>query len=301
MFPFSLALILCAQPGGSRIEPEHAANPVYRATLDGSISYYGTEVRLPAPILRDGQSADEQKAALVSVVGSAAAVGDLLRDSVTAPIKMKTGKIEASGASLATVDLWFSVRGEIDQIDPAKAAEEAKTSKAVEAGNMKFETRPISAEELAARKLEAVAKGGPAFESYSHSEGLLLDRVFMESTARLFATRSAGSLVIASRTAPAFDDDPEFPNRWRKIETKAGKQVQGPFQAYPGGLSYLKISRLDALPGMLLVEAHMVFAEPDAWFNRAAILRSKISLVAQDQIRDLRRDLAKKREENSKP
>ncbi len=41
---------------------------------------------------------------------------------------------------------------------------------------------------------------------------------------------------------------------------------------------------------------HMAFVEPDGWFQGAPILRSKFSAVAQDQIRSLRRGLARKRE-----
>jgi hypothetical protein len=49
----------------------------------------------------------------------------------------------------------------------------------------------------------------------------------------------------------------------------------------------------------LLVEAHFAFAEPRAWFDGAPILRSKLSLIAQDQIRRLRRELAEKRKEET--
>ena len=43
---------------------------------------------------------------------------------------------------------------------------------------------------------------------------------------------------------------------------------------------------------MLFVEAHFVFTEPHDWFEGAPVLRSKISLIAQDRIRKLRRELA---------
>jgi hypothetical protein len=44
-----------------------------------------------------------------------------------------------------------------------------------------------------------------------------------------------------------------------------------------------------------MVEMHMAFVEPDGWFQGNPILRSKFGAVAQDQIRSLRRELAKKR------
>ena len=37
------------------------------------------------------------------------------------------------------------------------------------------------------------------------------------------------------------------------------------------------------------------FVEPNEWFQGAPILRSKFSVIAQDQIRSLRRELARQR------
>jgi hypothetical protein len=39
---------------------------------------------------------------------------------------------------------------------------------------------------------------------------------------------------------------------------------------------------------------HAAFAEPEGWFQGAPILRSKLSVAAQDQIRALRRSLTRK-------
>ena len=55
------------------------------------------------------------------------------------------------------------------------------------------------------------------------------------------------------------------------------------------------MTRWKADPKIAIVEVHFAFAEPRAWFGGAPILRSKIALVAQDQIRRLRRELAERR------
>ena len=65
---------------------------------------------------------------------------------------------------------------------------------------------------------------------------------------------------------------------------------------YPGGISYTKISRLAFRPSALLVEMHGAFVEPREWFQGGPILRSKFSVVAQDQIRTLRRELARRKD-----
>jgi hypothetical protein len=122
--------------------------------------------------------------------------------------------------------------------------------------------------------------------------GRLLDRIHVEATDRTIASRTDESWVIAARTDPRFDRDAKAPNRWWPIERG---EKPGAVHPYPGGASYAKVSRLRLVPGALLVEAHFAFAEPRAWFDGAPILRSKISLIAQDQIRRLRRELAENR------
>ena len=49
------------------------------------------------------------------------------------------------------------------------------------------------------------------------------------------------------------------------------------------------------------MEIHGAFAEPNGWFNGRAILKSKIALVVNDKIRELRREIAKKREKDAAP
>jgi hypothetical protein len=102
--------------------------------------------------------------------------------------------------------------------------------------------------------------------------------------------------VIASATDAAFANAGEFSNGWKPLSKPGGAEgAPAARQAYAGGISYAKISRVAFKPGALFVEMHLAFIEPDGWFQGAPILRSKFSLAAQDQIRSLRRELAKQR------
>ncbi len=107
------------------------------------------------------------------------------------------------------------------------------------------------------------------------------------------ATRTKESLVVASRTAPAFDKAGPDANGWRPVGSGQGTAGGAP-RPYAGGISYTKISRLAFQPGALLVEMHGAFVEPREWFQGAPILRSKFSVIAQDQIRRLRRELERR-------
>jgi hypothetical protein len=46
---------------------------------------------------------------------------------------------------------------------------------------------------------------------------------------------------------------------------------------------------------------HGGFVEPREWFQGNPVLRSKLGLIAQDQIRRLRREIQQKRNEANKP
>jgi len=289
-----LTLALALAPPAPSVEPGHAPNAVYRELLDGKLRFAGAADPIAAPTLVDGSTADQQAAALLKVAGSAEKLKELVKDSVTAPFILRPPQDRKTpgGDTIRGVDLWFIIHADLDAIDPARLGEQPGP---VEAGNMRFEGRTLPADALKARKVEAAPKD----EWYAHLSGLLLDRIQVEVTDRVVASRTAGSLVVASRTADAFDHDrgeKDLPNHWLNVFPGGKGQVPGSYaHRYPGGGGYAKISRLEGVPGALLVELHAAFVEPKEWFQGAPILRSKIALVAQDRIRKLRRDLGKAR------
>ena len=284
-----LAAILQAP---AAVEPEHAANAVYRELLEGGLTLGETPVPFAAPVVGDGLSADSARAALRKIAGSASKADDMLAKSVTAPFIIKVRDVTTKGPTLIrAADLWFVIHGDLDAIDPADVSRKAGKPEATEAGNMRFEARRVPPDALKARDLDPPAEN----EWYAHMSGRLLDRIGFEETDRVMATKSPGSLVIASRVSDPFHADGPASNRWHKLFKNAAGQptAPGPPRPYPGGGGYVKISRLPAPPGALLVESHFAFAEPREWFEGAPTLRSKIGLAAQDQIRALRRELAK--------
>jgi len=286
-------LVLCglgAQPAGIAQQPAHEANSVYAQALRDGVKLAGKNVTLPAPLLKDGMSADQQRAAMLGVSGSERALDDLLRDSVTAPFVMKVHDLKTDGVTVRLVDLWFVVRSDLAALDPMKVA--ARTSgKAVEVANMRFEDRLLTSEELGPSGRSTLS-GRDRSRWYAHMKAQLLDRIELEATEEVEASRSGESLVIATRTDPAFDATGPFANRWRSLDPEGHP---GTDQPIGGSISYASISRLVQPEGALLVEAHAAFSEPEAWFQGAPILRSKFAPIAQDQIRRLRRELRKPR------
>lgn len=289
-------LVLAGQK--SEVEPAHAANAVYSTLLKEGLTLDGTQLDFPAPVLHDGEPAATQREALVKVAGSSARFDELARDSVTAPFLLKVHDETTKGGDLIRRgDLFFVVHADLDGIKPDDLTRRGTEEKPVEAGNMRFVNHILTDEEQRARGFGGATAEGDRHEWFVHAKGQLLDRIEVEASNRVTATRSADSWVFASRTEPKFNDDKTYPNRWRPLGGK-GDGNRSDAKPYAGGGSYVKISKLAAPAGALFVEAHFAFDEPRAWFDGAPILRSKISLVAQDQIRRLRRELA---QQKSKP
>lgn len=276
------------------VEPDfdHGKNPVFTAIVDEGFELGGINVRLPAPLLKDGQEAAEQQADLLRVAGSEQALSDLLRASIMAPFLLKLHDVKAKDGMIRLVDLWFVIRGDLDRLDPMGIAKQA-SGRATGAGNMQFEDRLLTPDELAPLG-KSMLTGRDLSRWYMHTDGRLLDRIEVAATAEVVASRTAESLVIASRTDRAFDDSGALANRYREL-CQGGADSN---QVYRGGITYVRIGRLKQPEGALLVEMHAAFSEPQAWFQGAPILRSKFAPIAQDQIRRLRRELQK---ENSKP
>jgi hypothetical protein len=265
-------------------EPVHASNLVYREIVGEGVHLGDTVVRLPAPRLADGQTPEAQRKVLAELAGGERAVEDLIRDSVNAPFILKVRDEKTKdGDTIRMADLVFVVHATLDEIDPAEGALESAKSP-TEAANMRVETTLLSATDLAPLKIPAPEAGR---EWYARMSSRLLDRIKVEATNHLVVSRSADSLVVASRTDPRFGEATTRPNAWSPLSRDGTPGA--PAKPYQGGVSYTKISRLAGMPGLLVVESHFAFVEPRAWFDGAPVLRSKFAPVAQDQIRRLRR------------
>jgi hypothetical protein len=290
----SAILLLGLLAGQTQIEPAHAQNSVYSQMLDQGLEMSGQKIQLPRPRLVDGQESAAQRAALRDVAGSDRALDDLLRDSVTAPYVMKVRDVKTTGATIRMADVWFVVYSDLKEVDFGQEASRTD-QKETEVANMWFQTRLLQDDvfQKIGMKLPPAAPGQNRW--YSHVHARLLDRIDFEATNQVMATQTADSIVIASLTDPAFVRVPALASRWKPLAREGTKKIDELARPYEGGMSYAKISRIDLKPRAILVEMHMAFLEPDGWFQGAPILRSKFSVAAQDQIRNLRRELAKKR------
>ena len=209
---------------------DHEENPVYRAVVEEGLTVGGASVKLPAPTFRDGQSADDQRAALREMAGSTrggrgdAPALDLGPASAQAARRQGRGGDAPVGRPLLRPPRRRPrrdpPRGGVPQ-GPARPGTRRPTC-----GSRPASSRPTSSRGPRARRTD---------EWFTHATGRLLDRIAVESTDRVVASRSADSLVFAARTDPRFGPDAKFPNRWSTIEPKATGDAFGPPQPFAGG------------------------------------------------------------------
>jgi hypothetical protein len=96
-----------------------ADNPAATRLEREGWSVGGEVIPFPAPILAQGATPEQERAALKTIAGSERAVSDLTRDSVAAPYVLKTQDVPLGGTAIVRkADLWFVVRARLDQINP---------------------------------------------------------------------------------------------------------------------------------------------------------------------------------------
>jgi hypothetical protein len=268
-------------------------NPVLEQLMAEGVKI-GPDVtlRLPAPTMPDGLNAAAQHAALASVADVDRPVEALLRKSVLSPFVLRTER-EAVATAGRHVDLWFVAYGDLDRI----------TSEEFLKSRMKLVDKPrgeddlphraalLSHEQLLQRGLHASTSPRLA-EAYAHATFPLFDRVLLAVTSHVMQTRNDESALVASVLDPRLEHDREFPIFWQKLERDAsGKLVPGEKHPYRGVGSYAKITKLLDPTGALFVECHVVFDEPHGWFDGVNLLRSKLPLLVQENVRKFRQEI----------
>ncbi len=251
----------------------------------------GQIVRLPEPTLADGMTAAAQRQQIEAIAEGRNSWEDLTRRSVVAPFILKTSQDGSQQPGIARrVDLWFVAYGSLDTMagddflsnqfkTASEDSEHASTARLLSDADLKKRGLPVPSAAEDPRYLAA--------------ETTLMERVRVSATTRSIKTRTAESLVVASILDPRFAADPEFPNRWRSIlRDDAGSRQLGEPHPYGGLGSYVKATRLVEPQGAILIEYHVAYAEPQAWFNGANLLQSKLPILAQTAVRKLRRSLA---------
>jgi hypothetical protein len=271
--------------------PCTAANPIYQALVEKGLALSPQEtVKLPPPVLTDGMTSAQQKAAIETLLAGKYEWGTFARKALVAPFLLRINdEGREAGQVGRRVDLYFITYGSLDsmrgddflkgQLNFAAADDESADGSRV---------KILTADELSKRGLAVDQRAGSS--RWIAVESTLLNKVRLRLTTQNLKSESADSILIASVVDPKFVNDPEYPNDWRPIAAdESGRRQIGAPQPYAGLASYVKGTQLSDPAGAVFIEYHVAFAEPQGWFHGTNLLRSKLPLVVQNMVRKLRR------------
>ena len=278
---FCLALLILTVASPLQAESDHAKNSLFQTVLKEGLTAEGRAIKLQEPAFRDGMTPEAQMEALKAIAGSERAAREMLNDSVTAPHKLAIRDERGAKEIVRSLDVTFIIHAKLDNLEVDQGLLKGRVEP-VEVGNMRFEVEILP---------PAGSDSKDVVQTSIRSKSRLLDRIEVEQVDRLMGTRSDESVVVASRTDLRTGAEGKPGSFWNAIQRKGRTESKGPAQPYQGSAGYVKFTRWKGSDGVILVEGHFAYAEPIAWFDGAPILRSKFGLVAQDQIRRLRREL----------
>lgn len=305
--------------------PDAAANePLDERSAEGNLlrQMTGEGIRLsedkrftlpePTFVSISGQSVDATTAenAFEQIAGRHG-VKRFARDSIVAPISVQTDSIKnAAGKRIGHfIDVAFVVAESIAEIRNSEALDDFKSDpndeqKPVDFTNQddpdefeKNKTRSLTRKELAEHGITLEGK----YEALGYLQMPLLSRVVVRGVAR--ARRSVWSSedenapilltwLLDSRFGSDSPEAESISNQWRAIErTDVGEKVLGPPQPYAGMGGYVAITPVPGDPQASIIQLRFVIHEPQAWFNGRNLLRSKLPILIQDRVRNLRREL----------
>lgn len=265
-------------------------------TTEGVTLIGGTSLKLPRPTVADGANAEKERQMVKQAAGRHP-LDRFLKNSRVAPFELKIASVKnkAGQRTGQNVDVWFVAYGTLAEIEEHQLLKDLGDTGPRNADANKG--RELTADELAERGIDVPTENDMARERYSYSDGPLLERVQISGVMRTAETRGDRSILAALVLDERFQNDGEFPNQWRPLEVnELGQRVPGDPHPYSGCGGYMKATELTEPAGAMLVEIHVVFHEPQGWFDGANLLRSKLPTIVQENVRKFRGKLERLRE-----
>jgi len=267
------------------------ANPVFRALMkrDADVSQ-GDAAKgegLPPfrePTMADGATVLAQTATLRKLGGRRYTLDRLLEDSPVAPYLSKVDDAtRVPGGRLVKVDYWFVAYGNLDALDNKEFLDSIMGSK-----DVKGSGKALTAADLAPFEIRLADDR----DAYGRGGHILLDKVEVQVTGHSYWSRTDESIVLAGVADPRFDKTPKLASHWRKASPDGGPG-KGPFRPYQPAGFYTKITALKKPRGALFVECHMIFHEPQGWFDGGNLLTAKLPAIVDEQVKSARREIAR--------
>lgn len=292
MRPFVVCFIGIVVSCSSFISPARCENGLLNSLISQGIRTGEGDlvVKLPEPSLRNTLSADEQRKAIEQVYGDSE-IDRFLKKSVVSPFELKISSVGkmADGGQIQQLDLWFVAHGKLADIKERKLFEELAIPSKKKANGPVEEARALTDEEVKERKLKSGKIEDGSQVSYGLLKTVVLEKAYLTLMTYSQGESSDDELTMAFQNDAGLKDDNYCPTRWYKLSNEL---VLGDRFDYTVAAAYAKATRLKFDEEAILVEIHLVFAEPYGWFEGRNLLRSKLPPLLQDAVRTFRRKLA---------
>ena len=309
--------IMAAIGGGFAVAPRAIAqmvNPVLDDLQKRGVPFGASFRPLPALTMPDGLNETGQKQAIQSVLtkltkrqGKQVGYAEFTKSD--GPFVLLTDFVEGNSKPMPghSVDLWFVVEGNLAKITaPTFLRRQFQLDQ-----NDRIDI--IKPTELPMGITTAPEKYPGGGEWFAHGEFTLLSqdlRLRVEGTAHTVESVTPESGTMAGLIDKRFTQSAKYPNRWRPIlrdenggiRRDAAKQpLLGPAAPYISAGGYLKVTKLIQPAGALFVEYHLIYDEPKGWFNGKDLLRTKLPIKTEGDVRDFRHQVTEANESPYQP
>lgn len=244
--------------------------------------------------LRDAMTAQEQQKAIGTILGNLEP-DRFFNQSIVSPFVFQLEPISklADGGNRQRLDVYFVAYGKLADIDPKKMMEDLTGPETSKTPGLPDVSRALTETEMNERGLAFGDQPDGSGRSFGILGANILDKVFVTGITGTRYQKTDDSIELYLELAPTLVEDPAFPARWHSIS----RADDGSFQLSSGNpygdlSAMIKATKLADVDDAVFIEVHVVYAEPQGWFEGRNLLRSKLPPLLQDVVRKFRRKLA---------
>lgn len=285
--------LVCAV--GSLAVPDRlsAGNPMLDRLIKNGIDL-GDKVdrRLPPPTLPDGLTAAEQKSRITEILPRRVTWDKFIDDNMNAPPSIRIESVMGSdGRRIGqSFEFWFVAYGSLGAFEDEQLSKNMLEPS--QDSTSSFESKGYQIDDQVLAQVGITRLADPELEEgFAYSEFPLLNKVFLRGVGHGVTSKSGESIEMAWEMDPRFVSDENLKNQWQPILIESGRKSLGPPKEYHGYGGYLKVTPLAGIDRGLFVECHILFHEPETWFNGKNVLRPKMPTVINEAVKKFRRNL----------
>lgn len=254
----------------------------------------GDQLVLPKPILIDGMSADQQEQALLPFAKDKGR--DRFYDAgIKSVFVFDVDEVKElnNKATVRELVVYFVAEGKLDDINEKKLLEDVvKPGEKKQEGALPEGSRELTKDEIEKAKLEVGKKDDGTLINYGSIQANLIDKVHLDVISKSVSTKTDESITVGTRLEPSVAEALNLPCIWQPIERVKNQPTLGDKkESYQAAAGYARATALKNVKDRILVEIHVVFVEPYAWYQGRNLLGSKLPPVINNAVSDFRRKL----------